>query len=285
MTSSDQKWLQSALLGLHESLKNYLLKFRIHEFPTEFLFIFLQYYLKSLVTLDLKISKLEDKVITDIFLRFQTYPSFKLHLTFLATHLLFRMTDRSQFIKSFFPPGLAKIKKFLKDLILGLSDESHILKMKNEKKLHLYEDLKTKYLSMIDPNFQKDIFSACESNILFAVQNQTPIVSEREEYKMFKQVLTLSIVTFNDSNYLVKTVSDYYMRLLDAYSNYFSEVSPNPENAKSRSISTIRSSTSLQSNSLYNYPFHVLMSYFRLIYELKFIFGDINSKLHNFKFW
>ncbi|KII65184.1 hypothetical protein RF11_09573 [Thelohanellus kitauei] len=279
-----ERGLHGLLIRLHWSFKKYFKNVSIDNFPIETQFLILQYYIKSLITLNLKIVKPDIRLITNIFQRLQTYPQFKLHSIFIYSHLLFRISDHSKFIKSYFPSGLEKPKKVLTDLITALTDETYIDKLKKEQSLLLYEDVKTNHLSMICEGFLGDLFVACETDMFYGCNNHTPIVIDYEEYKMFKQVLILIIRAFNESNHLVKTMTDYYMTVFDAYSKYFSPTSSDRDKTRSVSLLTLLSTGSAHTHSWYDLPIHVLLSWFRLIYELKFIFGDINNKLLNFPF-
>ncbi|KII73127.1 hypothetical protein RF11_00309 [Thelohanellus kitauei] len=180
-------------------------------------------------------------------------------------------------------PGF--IKRFIQNLITALSDDIYINKLRNEQKLFMYEDLKIHYLSIFNDNFVKGVFARCESHLRNGYLNQLPVnISENNEYKKYKQVLAAIVCSFNDSICLNKNSSDYYRRRCDEYSSSLSHIPSDPDNLESLSESMVALRLSEPTNMASEHSFQELFRWFTLIYELKFIFGDINSKILNLNF-
>ncbi|KII61038.1 hypothetical protein RF11_02283 [Thelohanellus kitauei] len=159
------------------------------------------------------------------------------------------------------------------------------MKLENEQKLFMYEDLKSHYLSIIKDDFMKNMFDRCGSYLRNGLHNQYPENNyENDEYKRYKRVLAAIIGSFNDRNYLDRNTSNYYMRWLDEYSSSSSQMTSDIDdfNRLAESMETLNLSSPL--NIPTEPSLKELLKWFTLIYEFKFIFGDISCKFTNLNF-
>ncbi|KII71871.1 hypothetical protein RF11_07601 [Thelohanellus kitauei] len=68
-------WLRNVLKVLHASFKKYFEQFSLEDMPIENQFYLLQYYLKSHVALQIKLSSRDEELFKAVFNRLITYPS------------------------------------------------------------------------------------------------------------------------------------------------------------------------------------------------------------------
>ncbi|KII70467.1 hypothetical protein RF11_02125 [Thelohanellus kitauei] len=153
----------------------------------------------------------------------------------------------------------------------------YINKLQEKQKLSLFEDAQNNLLCILDENLINNIFSWPESEIFNHVFSEISENTEDDKYKKYKQIMADVILSFNESNYLGKDKANHYTELCNLHSHNLSPIKSIPDN----SGTIVASNTSPPSTLLHNLPFLGLLRYFILIFELKFIFGDIDSKLEN----
>ncbi|KII61848.1 hypothetical protein RF11_10174 [Thelohanellus kitauei] len=100
------------------------------------------------------------------------------------------------------------------------------------------------------------------------------------DYKICKKVMASMILLFNESNYLLKDTTEYFLRLFDDHFTISSQIE-NTNNLGSIPDSTLIRDASSKKIILYTLHFHSLLRWFILIFEMKFIFGDIDAKFNN----
>ncbi|KII69217.1 hypothetical protein RF11_10273 [Thelohanellus kitauei] len=165
---------------------------------------------------------------------------------------------------------------------MALSDEIYVNQLENEKKLFLYEDIKDKYLGIINNDFITTAFSQCESYLLEDFQYWIPEDTDDEEYIIQLEVLSRIIISFNESNYLNKSATDDYLRSCMIYSRDSSDLQSDIAGDLYLPTSFL---DSFDRTNRYLIPtFASLLQWIILIFEKKFIFGDINSRFHNLNF-
>ncbi|KII69857.1 hypothetical protein RF11_02786 [Thelohanellus kitauei] len=278
--------LRRLLRRLHHSFVGYKNKYRIEEnFPRNH-FQFLQYYIKSMLTLDIPISILDEiflNVQLNVLLKKSSYGTIihsrGLHCCYLASQILINICGREDLCGSYFATGLGEAKTFMRSLIRSLSNEKYAHKIQKGQRLSFYEDLNIKHLSIINEDLIKSLFSKCESHLADIIKTELLEVHINTEYKIFTDIMANIIYSFNESNKLANIEADSYLRLCDEYpKNSF--IITNIEDKSGDSLgATTDLNTSTNKSLLHRLPFSTLLRLFVLIYELKFIYGDINSKL------
>ncbi|KII71872.1 hypothetical protein RF11_07602 [Thelohanellus kitauei] len=278
--------LRTLLTRLHDSFSQYIHKYNIENNVAQSHFQFLQLYVKSFLTLNIRISILDEIFLHDqlqfLLKKSSNGPivqSIPLHCCYLTSQILTYVCGQVDLFESFFATGLGQAKTFMRSLISSLSNDKYASIILESKKLCFYEDVKNKHLSIINDDLIQRIFSKCESHLADAIKTELLEVYINDEYKMFTETLANIIYSFNESNKLEKTKAYSYLRLCDNYTNNLSRT-PNSED-KSGSPSEVKtdSNTSANRSLLHTLPFSALLKLFVLIYELKFIYGDLNSKL------
>ncbi|KII61984.1 hypothetical protein RF11_14141 [Thelohanellus kitauei] len=146
----------------------------------------------------------------------------------------------------------------------------------------MYEDLKSKHLTIINDDFIKSVFSGLQSYLLNTSKNQEPEVFETNAYNVYKQVMASTLHSFNESNYLEKNTAHTFMGKCNANPSNFTTIDVRHTNSETMHDTNVSSNIPDQTNTGHIIPIDALLKFFTLIYELKFIFGDINSKLDNF---
>ncbi|KII63526.1 hypothetical protein RF11_08056 [Thelohanellus kitauei] len=180
---------------------------------------------------------------------------------------------------SYSSTDLILIKKFLQDLIVGLSDETYIQKLQNTRQPFMYENLMRSHLSMISDDLIDSVFSGLWSDIINNVEYFVPEDSVVDEFEIYRRAMTKIVLSFNELTYFSKNLANY------CYMSLCTEISPQNSNHMHDSVSIKGSNTTSQTN-IYGKPtFTSLLRYFILIYERKFIFGDIKSKFANLNFY
>ncbi|KII69867.1 hypothetical protein RF11_02797 [Thelohanellus kitauei] len=265
---------------LHWSIQKYIHEKSLSSLPYDDQFHVLQYYLKSCATLDIQISAQDEESISPLFLQIVENPSLKLHSQYLISNRYLITQDLSNLSLSYNANILSHIENFLNHLILALSDETYIHQLLWTQRLFLYEDLKLNHLSMIDEDFIKIGFTECESNLINDFQYLIHEDSGNAEYVMHIEVLSWILLSFNESYYLDKNTAPYYISLCKVSSNNPPHLPSTPDISNYISDSLPVSNASTQVNIKFTSAFRALLKYFSLIYELKFIFGDINSKFN-----
>ncbi|KII69866.1 hypothetical protein RF11_02796 [Thelohanellus kitauei] len=282
LISDSFKWILKVFEELHNTIYKYIHRNPFSKQSVEDQFHIMQYYIKSLVTLNMPISSQDDVVITKFLGTLYSHSSFGLHVSFLTSQLLLRIEDLNKFKGAYLTDGLCKHECFLFDLILTLSNDKYVSKLQNDRNLFLYEDIKSTHISMLDEDIIKHVFLKCESDLSNAFQTQENTDSENGRYKMYEQVMVWTVISFNEQNFLSRHTAQYYITQLQDYNP--SNILSSHENSGSSSVSTLSSNTPEESETYFEHPFQTLVRCFMEIYELKFIFGGINSKFTNLNF-
>ncbi|KII60856.1 hypothetical protein RF11_00609 [Thelohanellus kitauei] len=278
-------WLRAVLTELHSSFKKYFKKYSFALHTIENHFLILQYYIKSHTTLKYPISSRDEYLFSRFFKRLASYPSLKIHLSFLFSHLLLKFLETQKLLES--NPGSIydKIKKFTHDLIMALINRRYIDKLQNEQKLFLFDDVKSDHLSMINDDFIQGVFSACEFHLLDSLQEESSEDDISSEYQMCNQAMSMTVRSFNESNYLDQHTAEYYIRVCESSSNNSSPIPiDDDDDSYNTSDSTSVSDISPHTTMLSDLPIPVLLRWFIMIFEMKFLFGDISSKSTSLNF-
>ncbi|KII67016.1 hypothetical protein RF11_07555 [Thelohanellus kitauei] len=279
------KWLHGLLIQLHASFIFFLQKCSIEDLLIENEYLILQYFVKSRITVGMEISSNnEEDIFNSFFNRFGTYPSLKFHLLYLDCRMYVEFRDMSTHYWEITSSHIDKIKDFVKYFTLALSDRVYIHKIKTDKKLFMYENL-SKDLTMISENFIKYVFSECESKIIDELNLWMPEYIGCDEYKIYTKIFTSLVSSFNDSNYVTENMADYFLMCADSDSSILSQ---NPINIDSSGHSHDSKKNFGPLEHVYSShqpSFLCVLRWFMLIYEMKFIFGDINYKFTNMTFF
>ncbi|KII61986.1 hypothetical protein RF11_14143 [Thelohanellus kitauei] len=178
-----------------------------------------------------------------------------------------------------------QVKNTLKQIITELSDKIYINKLQNHQKLLMYQHLKNKHLKIIDQNFIKNVFLGLRSYLWNNYKNQEPEIFETNIYNVYKQVMANILHSFNEFNYLDINTAHTLMRKCNANPSDFAPINVGHANSEMMHDSNICSIISQQTNTYPKIPVDALLKFFTLIYELKFIFGDTNSRFDDFNFF
>ncbi|KII66223.1 hypothetical protein RF11_14745 [Thelohanellus kitauei] len=245
------RWLRKVLTDLHESFQKYFEISPIECLTFETQFHILQYYIKSFVTLRVEISPFDDTVLNCFFERLVTYQSLN--------------------------SSTIMITKFIFDLILALGDETYTEKIKADERLYLYEDLKRCHLSLIDDDFIKNMFFKCRWDVITRRNYFTNKEYDNSKCKIENTIMQMAVLAFNESNFFNEDEVTFYMSLFKVIDETSLQV---PSTINPRLMSTPKScQNSSQSKNLYLKPtFREIFRVFILIYEMKFIFGDMKLK-------
>ncbi|KII65019.1 hypothetical protein RF11_14971 [Thelohanellus kitauei] len=172
----------------------------------------------------------------------------------------------------FLTANLDTIRKFIRALILALSDG-----LPNNK----FTDQNSSENSIINEDFGKLVFSRCGYDIINNFQNQIPgIISENSEYKKYKYAMAWIILELNESNCLDKRTADYLMKFCNITPKCSTLIQRYPNKSDVNGHMCVLNT--LQSQIwLHEFSFPLLLRWLMLIYELQFMYGDLNSKLDN----
>ncbi|KII67299.1 hypothetical protein RF11_07722 [Thelohanellus kitauei] len=132
---------------------------------------------------------------------------------------------------------------------------------------------------IINEDFIKICFSRCELRLRHIYENQAPEIFENNSYQRCKEVLTKTIRSFNESNYLDKNRASLFMRWCDIISSDCSNSPDYPDDIDSLSDAMRVASISEQPNTRCGIHIQAILRFFTLIYEMKFIFMGTNSKI------
>ncbi|KII63631.1 hypothetical protein RF11_10722 [Thelohanellus kitauei] len=262
--------LRPVLLELHRLFQNYFKKCSIKKLSIDSQFQMIQYYVKSSVTLRVDFSPHDHHIINE-FLD-------NLHSNFMFTHLLFDISFDSTSGESNLSSNLNKINRYLNNLISSLSDEEYINKLQEQQKLDHNENVKSIYIRIFSEDLIARVFTRCESYLLDKFKDESPEVVGSDAYAIYNNVMMVIVRIFNDSNYLEKSIADSLKKLNDEFSSESLPTSSDVVNSDNVADTSIFSTISSYVDSNGNHPFKALFRWFTLIYEFKFIFGDINCK-------
>ncbi|KII73616.1 hypothetical protein RF11_02974 [Thelohanellus kitauei] len=135
--------------------------------------------------------------------------------------------------------------------------------------------MKSSHLSIINEDFIKVVFSECESHLRQAFDDESDQGPEYDEYKMCTKTLATTILLFDESNYLDEATLKYYLRLLKVNLRNQEHIPGCSDDSGGMSDSNTLPHPPL----LYKLPFLAILIWYTLLFEMKFIFGDINYKL------
>ncbi|KII62896.1 hypothetical protein RF11_15081 [Thelohanellus kitauei] len=168
---------------------------------------------------------------------------------------------------------------------MALSDEMYIHQTTRDQSLYLYEDLKINKCAMINEDLIKRVFMKCEYDINHSFQYQIQeIDSENAEYTNLKQVMEKIVCSFNECHYLDTKMAKNCIFVCDFPPRDSNVITSNSDYSVIKSDSKAISNVSEQTNMGNKSTYLALFKWFSLIYELKYIFGDINSKFKNITF-
>ncbi|KII61923.1 hypothetical protein RF11_07531 [Thelohanellus kitauei] len=274
-------WFQKVLTDLHTSFQLYFESEAMKNLSIRHQYIIVQYYLKSLVTLNISISSHVENILKGFLKKYGNKPYYKLHFTFIESHFVFDISDISENKESDLDSHLIKIKNFLNDLIVALTDVEYINIVKSYQKLSMYEEQPLCNFSMINIDFIRTVFEGCATRLIKDNQNMIPEINENDEYITYKKVMNSIILSFNESIYLEKQESENYIKMCD-YHSHISELNRSKETNDNLSES-VSSGNNSEKAYLSQIPtFQTLLTWFCLIYEMKFIFDHMNSQFGKF---
>ncbi|KII70866.1 hypothetical protein RF11_14596 [Thelohanellus kitauei] len=147
----------------------------------------------------------EDDNIHNFYERLSTIPSLSNSSELTDIHSLYLISHLVSIDSITFDLG----KQFIEKLIIALRDEIYINKLRNEKKLFLYEDIKSHYHAMVTDDFIKSVFAGCESYLRNGLQNQLPVnTTGNDQYKKYKRLICkkLRLVIIRDCVMNIQTV-------------------------------------------------------------------------------
>ncbi|KII65525.1 hypothetical protein RF11_15395 [Thelohanellus kitauei] len=208
----------------------------------------------------------------------------EIHCCFFNANLFYKFIQNS-ILNDLVPLHcIEKLGYLLHRLSSALSDERYTQKLRVDQKLFLYEDIKAIHHFIFNQDLINDVFSKCESHLIKKFKFKPCESTTSSEFQIYKDIMENILVSFNKANYLDKNTACIYKNLHHEYS---SNIANNPNNqdhiaigSDSRSNSQISSQTCLYIKK----SFLRILKWFSLIYELKFIFGDLNSKIENLEF-
>ncbi|KII63548.1 hypothetical protein RF11_16355 [Thelohanellus kitauei] len=270
--------LRILLERLHTSFRKFSKKNKFVRFSNKNLFQFLQYYIKSFITLNIRISLLDEIYLHDELEKLLIEPSYKLLCCFLVSQILIDICDHPKLSECYFATGFGNAKRFLKTLILSLSDDKYCKRIQQDQRLSFYQNLKSKHLLVIEKDFLNSLFSRCEAHIFDACKAELPEVYINSAYKIFTQLLASIIHSFHESNILDENEAKNLDKLCDDFSKGKSTIINSHDIPGAMLDSHPDSNSSSNKISLHKLSFRDLLRLFVLIYEQKFIYGDENSK-------
>ncbi|KII67461.1 hypothetical protein RF11_07453 [Thelohanellus kitauei] len=208
----------------------------------------------------------------------------KIHSSFLTSNLLFNVIENTTLNESFPRLCTAHLEICLHRLILAITDMEYIKKLQHNQKLFLYENLKRIYLGIINQDFINNVFSTCEYQFLKEMKYKYLDFVGISEFETYKYVMEMTLVSFNESNYLEIRKANYLMSICSDYCNDLSEVPSDNNHAAIISDTTSLTNISHDTKLYMKNTLKGLLRWFIHIFELKFIFGDINSIIRNLDF-
>ncbi|KII69017.1 hypothetical protein RF11_09959 [Thelohanellus kitauei] len=268
-------YLAIVAFSLIESILNYYVNDRTDDLPLQHHFHIVQFFIKSITLIESHDVPEAIKIFRNFFSQLSTYKSLTSKLI-LESPLVMPISEISKII------DIDPIDFFPSELIKALSDEAYVYKLKYEQCLYLYEDIKGPLLSNFDDNFIKSIFSACESDINTIFESEMSENSEQVTI-IYEELLSILIKTFNESSYIDANKAIQLMIIYDNVGGDLVPTSCDPENRDVKPKSSANSNESDCHSGLKNI-FTNFLRWFVLIYQQKFIFGDVDSKFTNIHF-
>ncbi|KII71976.1 hypothetical protein RF11_10233 [Thelohanellus kitauei] len=235
----------------------------------------MQYYIKSVVTLKQKISGPEDKILKSFFEYFDDDPLLAIQKSFLSCHFMYKVKNNLECSEVHLAKNHSQIKSIIKTLIKSLSEDRFISRFKEQAELFKNEYIRSRELPFIKDDFINSVFSECQNYLSNVCIDEEPDDSERAQYTIYKQIFIRIVVSFNESYINDSDACNYFFTLYQLDMSESTRIPPIHNN------SLIISQFSEYAKKYKNVSFSILLKWFTLIYELKFIFGDINSTFDN----
>ncbi|KII61668.1 hypothetical protein RF11_12120 [Thelohanellus kitauei] len=167
---------------------------------------------------------------------------------------------------------------------MALSDELYIKQLQEHEKLFLYEDIKSTCISMIPNAFLIHIFSesGAGTSEIFQVRLLNDLVYSK--YMEYNDLMKIIIESFNVSNYIEYSKAVDYLVLCRKDTRQLPHIRFISNNTLNIYYLTFGSET-LEYAKKHDRSFFLgRLKWFGLIFELKFIFGNIRGKFGDFNF-
>ncbi|KII74949.1 hypothetical protein RF11_01251 [Thelohanellus kitauei] len=100
----------------------------------------------------------------------------------------------------------------------------------------------------------------------------------KETYFMYQKIMHLVLISLKESNYLRRHTADFLLKFCDGNSEKSSLTESDFKKLKEMSEAIIVSDTAEKVNKFNLSKIPLLLRLFPLIFEIKFIFGDIDFK-------
>ncbi|KII71985.1 hypothetical protein RF11_06843 [Thelohanellus kitauei] len=277
MDHGEFKWLNSVLIDLHTSFQKYLDQKSIHLHKNKIRFGILQYFMKSLTTLNFEISS-ADKEFYRTFLDTTHQKPADITILFRICRCIFQFSSVQEINNSFLAVSLNILIDFVDNLAAFVGHKPSLYHLDMFHKFNMYQFRTTDPCSMISCDFIKSVFVQYESYLLDEFKYDLPeILSENEEFKKLSMVMAFIIVSFNNPEYRLLNSNDIFDPSSDRSSNHLRKLYP-------CIYSKIQSDANNLSNPLKRASFPALVRLLLLLYELKFMYSAIDSKLNTLIF-
>ncbi|KII65762.1 hypothetical protein RF11_07941 [Thelohanellus kitauei] len=177
--------------------------------------------------------------------------------------------------------NIHQINEFVFKFIFALSDPNYIKKLEDDRHLYLYEDIQSMLQSAINKVFIQNVFSRLVPMVYQNVQPLIPsTIMDVEAFQVNRWVMTIALMTFNAGNSIDQSTANYLWNFsvsnppIQLQHNLTHDHLSLPESINSPDMR-------VNSKIAYTTPFPYLLICFMLIFELKFIYGDIQDKFYN----
>ncbi|KII68150.1 hypothetical protein RF11_09457 [Thelohanellus kitauei] len=225
--------------------------------------------MKSSVILKIPMTSNDKSLFETTEIQLVSYPCSKLHVLYLNCRILVDILN-SQQLRDSDPNNTSRMIDFANNLLLAISDPDYISKIQTEEKL---------FTSLINDDFIKNVFADNENILIIDIQKRYLEEFDNAEYEFQARILAWILHSFNHINYLHKSTADKYSDCIDVISKMFSNFHINSEGLGSDLDSHNTTNISAPKYRDFLLSFEQFLRCFMMIYEYKFIFGDINSKL------
>ncbi|KII68999.1 hypothetical protein RF11_05307 [Thelohanellus kitauei] len=203
----------------------------------------------------------------------------RLHDLLLRSHILYNNIKYGAQDDLYDYKCAERVEYFLFGLISELCHERYIHKLEKDKKLLLYEDLKTKHLSLLNNDFIFDVLSKCYKHVL-SVPTSPVLTSpqNKKKYEVYSQVMSTLIRMFDQTTYYYNIEEIYYYQMCNVDPKTRKWIVSSYPNVR-----TTADSSEASKKDVYFKNFQVpnLLRSFQIIYEMKFIFDDILTSFTN----
>ncbi|KII72745.1 hypothetical protein RF11_03699 [Thelohanellus kitauei] len=199
---------------------------------------------------------------------------------FVRANIHFNVQQFRDPSQHFLDTGYIKCRNLCESLITILNTESLITKVKDGQLSDVFDDFKGQSHNFINDDFIKSVFSGCELKLMNDYHELPPKITEHCEQKISKQVMAWCLLEFNEFHHLNINTTGYYLLLIRGEIRELFERIDKFDNSYTECEFTPIDSTSEPANLYFKTVFQALLKTLILIFELKFIFGDSDSKLH-----